>query len=128
MSSITDLQQYELVYLATPYTLYEEGLDEAFREACRIANILIVRGVRCFSPIAHGHSLSVETGLSPGAISLWYWYNNGFMNKSDCMVIGAMTGWNASRGVAHEIDRFKAMVKPIYLLNPHTHMIEPLFS
>lgn len=122
---LKDLQQYDLVYLATPYTLYAEGLDAAFREACRIANILIVKGIRVHSPIVAGHSLTVETGLSPSAVSMWYWYNDGFMRKSDCLVIGAMTGWNESAGINHEIDIFAEMRKPIYLLNPHTHEVVP---
>ena len=123
MSSIVDLMKYELVYLATPYTKYEQGLDQAYADACRITESLIVRGVRAFCPIAHGHSLK---GLSPGAVSMWYWYNEGFMRKADALVVGCLHGWAESDGVAHEMATFLEAGKPRYLLNPSTHMLSPI--
>lgn len=124
MATLNDLKKYELVYLATPYTLYYQGLDEAYREACKITESLIVRGVRAFCPIAHGHSLE---GLSPGATSMWYWYNEGIMRKSDALVVGCMYGWADSKGVLHEMAEFLRMKKPRYLFNPSTHMLTELF-
>ena len=121
--TLDDLKQYELVYLATPYTLYYMGLDQAYTDACRLTSDLMVRGIRSFSPIAQGHGLSVEAGVSPGAVSLWYWFNQGYMNKCDALVVGCLHGWLESKGVQHEIAEFLKQRKPRYLLDPFTRTV-----
>ena len=40
-----ELQKFNLVYLASPYTQYELGLSQAFRDIAKIAGALIARGV-----------------------------------------------------------------------------------
>ena len=48
-----------MIYLATPYSKYHRGQDEAFIAAANIAGRLIARGLDVFSPIVHGHPLAV---------------------------------------------------------------------
>ena len=52
-------------YLATPYTKDKEGIDKAFKKACKASAFLVKNGIRIFSPIAHAHAIAINGGINP---------------------------------------------------------------
>jgi hypothetical protein len=45
------------------------------------------------------------------------------MTRCDVLIVAHMTGWQESKGIAHEIDFFERANKSIYDLNPTTLMM-----
>jgi hypothetical protein len=109
-----------LGYLATVYTHYRGGLDRAHEDACRIAAKLLWSGVMVYSPIAHSHPLAIHGALDPLQVELWYKHNELMMDRCDTLIVALMAGWDKSEGIAHEINYFLHMNKPIYNLDPHS--------
>jgi len=104
-------------YLATPYTKYESGLQIAFFHACDAAGELLKRGVHCYSPIAHTHPVAIYGGLNPLDHETVMALDAHFMDAAAGLLIVKMPGWDESRGIAIEIDVFKAAGKPVQYLD-----------
>lgn len=110
-----------LSYLATPYSKYPGGIDQAWKDACRLAaRLLLEAGVKVYSPIAHTHPLAIYGGLDPLDLDLWLSFDEIMMAKADSLIVARLKSWDRSRGVAHEIAVFKAAGKPIFDLDPET--------
>lgn len=118
--TLHDLTPFRLVYLATPYTLHPLGIGGAFREAARLAARLMVGGVKVFSPITHGHSMSVYGKVAPLNHALWLEFDRAFMEIADALVVGKLESWEKSFGIAQEIKFFNEAKKPIFYVNPQT--------
>jgi hypothetical protein len=117
---IKDLAEYGLCYLATPYTKYPEGIESAFILAASIAGVLLKRGVKIYSPIAHTHPIAVHAFLDPLDHKIWLPFDQAMMERSDILVVAKMRGWDRSFGVAHEIEWFTEAGKPVCYLDPAT--------
>jgi hypothetical protein len=109
-----------LWYLATPYTNYEAGIEAAFRDAAVLASRLLRAGYRVYSPIVHTHPLAIHGGLDPLDHSIWLPFDEAMMERCDRLIVAHMKGWQASRGIAHEIEFFERAGKPIWDLDPVT--------
>lgn len=120
------LADYRLCYLATPYTKYPLGIERAFEHAAALAALLLVLGVRVYSPIAHSHPLAIHGKLDPLDHSIWMPFDEAMMDAADALIVAEMDGWRDSKGVRHEMDFFARDGKPIYMLNVSTLAIEPL--
>lgn len=118
------LKKYDLVYLASPYTLYSRGPVAAFTEAARIAGALMRRNVRVFSPIAHGHPLSEYGSVPYFHPEIWKKQDAPFVRASDALLIATMDGWSVSEGIQHEIEEFAEAMKPIFYIDPDTLEVE----
>jgi hypothetical protein len=110
-----------LIYLASPYSKYPYGKDNAFAEVARQAADLMKRGYDVFCPIAHSHPIEtvacaagdwdeVETGK--------FWLKQDFAVLRHCteLVVYAMPGWDVSEGVAAEIAFAKGIGIPVSYL------------
>jgi len=53
-------------YVATPYSKYEDGSEEAFRQACLVSASLLQEKIPFFCPIAHTHSINKWGGACSG--------------------------------------------------------------
>ena len=54
-----------MIYLASPYFSDSPALmSERFKAACLVAGQLMERGEVVFSPIAHGHPISLYSGAA----------------------------------------------------------------
>ncbi len=102
-----------MIYLATPYTLYEGGTEMAFNDACRAAGMAMRRGLAVFSPICHGHPIALHSGFPLVDADFWEKTNEPYMQICSCLLVVKMPGWQYSSGVGHEIDGFKGADKPI---------------
>ena len=106
------------VYLATPYSKYPAGKEQAFIDACVIAGKMIERGIGVFSPIAHSHVIAQHARIDPDSHAIWLPADQFLMDKADAIVVALMLGWSESRGVAYEIVEFEKAGKPIFYLDP----------
>ena len=106
------------VYLATPYSKYPAGKEQAFIDACVIAGKLIESGVGVFSPIAHSHPIGMHSRIDLDSYAIWLPADQFLMDKADAIVVALMLGWSESRGVAYEIVEFEKADKPIFYLDP----------
>lgn len=113
-SLLTILRKHNLVYVASPYTNYEDGEEMASRDICIATARLIIDGVNAFSPIAHGHAIAAE--IYPRVIghSRWMKFDEATMRVCDALLVVKMPGWRTSRGVGEEIRIFDLAKKPIY--------------
>lgn len=119
-NTIEDVAGYNLVYLATPYSKYKKGIEEAFKDTARLTAKLLRMGVKVYSPICHTHPIAVHGHIDPFDHDVWLPFDAAMMAKADAMLVAKMDGWSESRGIQHEIGVFGAAEKPIYYLNIDT--------
>jgi hypothetical protein len=119
-NTLDDVAKYDLVYLGTPYSKYPAGLEAAFKDAAKLAARLLRLGIRVYSPIAHTHPIAIYGNLDPLDHAIWLPFDEAIMDKASAMVVAKMTGWQESKGIAHEIEAFKKAGKPIYYLDLET--------
>ena len=100
-------------YLATPYSKWADGLDAAFREAARVAGEMLKRGEVVYSPIAHTHPIAIEGKIDPLDHSIWLPFDGAMMRAAEGIYVVQMPGWDKSKGIAHEIEAFREMGKPL---------------
>jgi hypothetical protein len=117
---LSELREYELVYVATPYTNFPAGLDEAFAEAAKICAKLIKKGIQVYSPIVNAHPISVYGRVDPKDHGFWLPYDMAMMRKSDALVIAKLESWELSHGIALERKQFVSAKKPYYYIDPVT--------
>lgn len=118
---MSELQRATLCYLASPYSKFRGGdIEAAFIEASKIAAKLLLAGIKIYSPIAHTHPIAVHGGLDPLDLSIWLPFDEAMMSAASILIVAHMDGWDASKGVAHEIKFFETRGKPIYDLDPVT--------
>jgi hypothetical protein len=128
MTPLQRLKDHRLVYLASPYSAYPAGLDTAANVVAFIAGHLIEKGVIVYSPIANTHAIAKAYGLDPLNHDLWLPFDEVLMNMCDALCIALMKGWQASKGVRYEIERFRGVRwspgsppisgKPVYYIDP----------
>lgn len=106
-------------YLATPYSKHPQGIEEAFRQAARVAARFAKLGMPIYCPIAHTHPIAMEGGLDPYDHSLWMPLDKPLMEGAVGLIVALLPGWASSAGIAEEIKYFAAAKKPIlYHLQP----------
>ena len=110
----------DFAYLATPYTKYKPGIEQAFIDAAKLAAMLIRAGMKVYSPITHCHAIAVHGNLDPLDHSIWLPLDEAMMNACSVLIVAHMEGWQESYGVAEEIKFFEAAGKPIFDLDPKT--------
>jgi hypothetical protein len=108
------------LYLSSPYTKYEAGIDQAHADICLIAGELIKRGLPIYSPIAHSHDISFYADIDPLSHETWLKADKPMMESATALIVAKMQGWQESYGVAEEIHDFETAGKPIYYLDIKT--------
>lgn len=106
LAKLKDLPAYGFWYLATPYSLYEEGLEQAYKDACLGAAKLLEAGVPVFSPIAHVHSISKFSSIDKRHFIFWMWADEPFIRLASGLLVLKLPGWQESTGVTEEIRIF----------------------
>lgn len=118
--TLASLRLYTLVYLATPYSKYQAGIEEAFKEAAKLAGVLLKAGLKVYSPIAHTHPIAVHAKIDPYDHNVWLPFDEAMMSAAQALVVAKMDGWQVSRGIAHEVEFFQRHGKSVYYLDPAT--------
>lgn len=117
-------------YVATPYTKFPAGHEAAAFMAARLTAKLMRAGVRCFSPIAHSHSVCIA-GLQDMQHDSDFWcdHDEPLMEAAGGLLVVMAEGWSNSSGISREIDHFKHRNKPVVYWDPSTDMpIQSLVS
>ena len=105
-------------YLATPYSKYPTGIEEAFRVACRATGKLILAGVPVYSPIAHTHPIAIYGGIDPFDYGIWIPADAPMMRAAHGLIVLKLPTWEISYGISEEIKEFSEAGKPIEYLDP----------
>lgn len=106
-----------LHYLASPYSQYQQGHEQAFLDAALSAAMLLKRGMHVFSPICHSHPIAVHGHIDKVDHDFWLRLDIAILDECDSLLVLMMPGWNESRGVKAEIDHAEATGKPISYLS-----------
>jgi hypothetical protein len=112
-------------YLATPYTLYPLGREEAFKMACRVTADLFRAGVPVFSPIAHSHPIAMHGGIDPTDHETWMRADRPMMAAAHGLIVFKAAGWAQSKGVQVEIETFRRAGKPVLFMAPARPLVIP---
>lgn len=105
-----------LAYLATPYSL--RNLRRAHVEACAIAGTLMRAGIHVICPIAHTHHIAFYGGIDRLDHKFWLEQNQPMLERCDVLIVACLDGFAKSKGIAHEVDTFIKVGKPIFDLDP----------
>lgn len=106
-----------MIYLASPYSHPDPAIRQQRYEAVCIAAAALMRnGVYVFSPIAHSHGIAAHgLGLDWAA---WAKYDRDMLGRCDALWVLILDGWDASTGIAGEIEIAAEFVKPVRYLTP----------
>jgi len=115
-----DAKDYGLIYLATPYSKWHEGIHNAYAEAAKLAARLMKAGYQVYSPIVNTHPLAIYGNIDPYAHDIWLPFDQTMMDKADTLFVAELEGWSESGGVKHEIEVFYRQNKPVHLVEPET--------
>lgn len=118
--SVEQLRQFDMVYLASPYSNFPGGIDAAYDAVADVAFRLNGVGVRAYSPILYSHPLAKTWQVDPLDHNLWLEFDEAMMAKADALVVAMLDTWELSHGVDVEVDYFRAAEKPIFWLHPET--------
>lgn len=98
-------------YLAAPYTPLGEHAPERaaclrherYLACCRAAAKLMREGRVVFSPISHSHDID-RCFDAPESGEFWKRQDEPYLTLCAEMVVLMLPGWEASRGVQHEVE------------------------
>jgi Domain of unknown function (DUF1937) len=124
MVSITDLQKYNLLYLASPYSKYPTGIDQAFKDISKIAAAFIRAKVKIYCPIAHTHPIAIHGDLDPFDHEVWMAVDEPLLKICDGLVIVMLPGWQKSDGINIELNHALQTNKPIFYYDHKTGEID----
>ncbi len=110
-------------YLATPYTLFPLGREEAFQMACRVTAHLMRAGVPVFSPVAHSHPVAEYGDIDPTDHEIWMRVDRPMMEAASGLIVFEAAGWRQSRGTQAEIATFRLACKPVVFM-PAAHPLQ----
>lgn len=91
------------LYLATPYTKYPAGRQQAADDAANLVAVLTRLGISVISPIVHWHVVD-KFGRFGDDPDFWLSVNVPLLRGAAALVVAMMPGWDASTGVYKEIS------------------------
>lgn len=108
-----------LFYLASVYTMYPAGKEQAWRDACKNVAWLLEEGYNVISPIAHSHSVDEVEGhtLEPTE-EFWLGYDFKWIDAIQGMAVLMMDNWKNSSGIRQEIEFCREKSYPVYYIRP----------
>jgi hypothetical protein len=113
-------------YVATPYSKWPGGMNDAAAHAAAISARLLSKGIYIYSPIAHSHAIALHSTLDPADHSIWLPLDEQFMETAFGLLVIDMPGWRDSYGVNEEIKWFRKHDKPVYLVSPEDLKVQAL--
>ncbi len=107
-------------YLVSPYTKFPLGIEAAWYLACEESARLIAAGLPVYSPIAHGHAISVHGGclIDEHDWKRWIELDEIVIAQSRGVIILRAESWKLSDGIRHERDIANDLKKPIIWMTP----------
>lgn len=105
-----------LFYLATPYSDYAGGMMQAAEHAAKVANLLLDKGLIVLSPVVHGHHVDIWS-FAARPHDFWMRQCLALLPKCRGLIVAALPGWDASRGVAAEVEWAVEHRAPVFYLD-----------
>ena len=105
MRYIQDIPKPEsFIYLASPYSS-DKPMERAIRHLMAEAATayIIIAGFPTYSPIVHGHRMSIDHGIDDQNI-LWNSLNEPFIRTCSELWVLMIEGWQESKGVQWEVE------------------------
>lgn len=102
-----------LTYLATPYSKYIYGRQQAYQDACSAAAALMLKGYNVFCPIAHSHAIETNAMNKNQDGDFWLKQDFAILVHCDELIVYCMSGWKESYGVNKEIEFAEANNIPV---------------
>lgn len=112
------LKQYQLCYIASPYSHYKAGLDAAYADVGAATWKLHAAGIKAYSPIVYCHPIARAMGVDPLDADFWMALAKPVLERCDALVIIRLEGWDKSYGMSIENDRFRAAGKDVWHIDP----------
>jgi hypothetical protein len=112
-------------YLATPYSKYPLGIEQAFIDACKETALLLRAGVPIFSPIAYTHPIAIHGEINPLDHEVWLPADKPMMDAACGLIVCQMDTWDQSYGIGVEIQTFKVAKKPVIYMTPGIVPLRP---
>ena len=107
-----------LTYLAVPYSDIDPDVRAARFQMANIAAASLMRnGHKVFSPISHTHPIA-QAGNLPRGWDYWQAYDRIFLEMSGLVVVLQIDGWEASKGVAGEVEIARRLAIPVVDCQP----------
>lgn len=112
----------QLVYLASPYTLYAdtpERLEFAVDQAAKAAAKLMQAGYAVFCPVVHSHYIAdhLHTDLRLNH-HFWMSQDLAILEHCDTIFVLCLPGWRDSKGVNQEITEAHRLRKMVRFILP----------
>ena len=106
-----------LFYIASPYSHSDPKIvTERYEKVKRLAAYLCSKQFFIFSPVLHWHDTALSHAL-PGHWEFWKDYNLHMLDLCQSMLLFRIDGWEASVGVAAEIQHCRATNKSIFRID-----------
>lgn len=105
-------------YFASPYSKHPQGIEEAFRQACREVGLLIRNGIAAYSPMCHTHPIATNCDMDPFDYKIWLPADKPMLDHAKGIIVCMMEGWDTSRGVQEELAHARADGRPIIYMTP----------
>lgn len=110
-----------MIYLCSPYShTMPEVMHERYLAARRFTAHLMRRNFIVYSPIVYGHEMAREESL-PTDFTYWRQVNDYMIECSVCVAVLQLPGWEASLGVAHEIEYAKRIGREVLHFDSATY-------
>jgi hypothetical protein len=107
-----------LIYLATPYSDESAAVrEERFQVVNRAAAVLMARGLPVYSPISHGHPISLA-GELPLGWDFWGAQCRAILAACEKLIVLKVPGWESSKGVTAEMALARELGLPVEFLDP----------
>lgn len=110
-----------LIYLAAPYSHPEQAVvDKRMQVFSKATTALILQGHCVVSPLFN-HFVIIQKHDVPGNWDFWADYSRELLARCDQIWVLKLPGWDASVGVAGEIEVAGERMIPIKFLEPEDY-------
>jgi hypothetical protein len=125
MSKLTSLRlEYGYWYLASPYSKWTTGLDDACKHIAEFAGRLLEKGIFVYSPIAHSHTIARAAMINPMDHDIWLPADKPLFLGAYGLLVAKFDGWDESFGIGQEIKWAIEHERPIKLIDPDSFELE----
>ena len=100
-------------YLATPYSKYPLGIEQAYLDAAKMTALLMEHKVFVFSPIVHTHTPAKYTTGNPLTSDYWFSLDEKYIMLSKGIIVCKMKGWEESEGIKKEVELANKLKLPV---------------
>lgn len=106
-------------YLASPFTKYPLGHEQAWLDVSRIKGELLLQNIYTYSPVCETWGTFKVCNLPPDH-KFWHGDNMTKILPALGIIVCKLQGYDESDGIADEVADFRSFGKPIVWLDPYS--------